>query len=151
MRFDFKLAWWQSKGQGNKIALVVFCVALGVAARVSIGSFLGQLDRALKREARNLLSADLEISSRAPLDPEKKRSLRGALPEGSRVQDTANFVTMAFAPSTGRSRLVELRAVTSAYPFYGELNLSDQPPDKRSLRSLNLLRKFAARPGNYKE
>ena len=72
MIYDIKTAWFLARGQGKKVMILVACVALGVAARVGIGSFLGRLDLALYREARNLMAADIEITSHSPISPEKK-------------------------------------------------------------------------------
>ena len=123
MIYDIKTAWFLARGQGKKVMILVACVALGVAARVGIGSFLGRLDLALYREARNLMAADIEITSHSPISPEKKEAIRGILPKGSRMQDLAGFVTMAASAASGKSRLVEIRAVEPGYPYYGRLEI----------------------------
>ena len=125
--FDVRLAWWHMRGQARRFWLVIFCVGLGVAARVSIGSFMGRLDRALSREARNLLTADIEISKRTPFTAEEEDRIKKALPPPVRLQQVLSFATMGAAPASGATRLLEVRAVGESYPFYGRLQLSDQP------------------------
>ncbi len=119
----FKLAFWQLRGESRKIWLVIFCVALGVASRVAVGSFLTGLSHSLLREARNLLSCDIEILSRSPLSAGKRMELKNILPEGSKIQDMTSLLTMAALEGTPRSRLVELRAVDPGYPFFGKLEI----------------------------
>ena len=104
--------------------LILFCVALGVSARVAVGSFLSQLNFSLLKDTRALLSADLEITSKNPLGQKEKEDMARLLPPGSRSQESVNFVTMAAAPATGKSRLAEVRAAEPSYPFYGELRLA---------------------------
>src|SRR3989338_3300002 len=115
-----RLALWQMRWESRKVWLVLFCVALGVSARVAVGSFLSELRRSLLLEARGLLSCDLEILSRTPIDSQKRRELDQVLKnfwgtgylfpkEIIIVSPEINFLTMASAAKTGKSRLVELR------------------------------------------
>ena len=100
---------------------------------------MGQMDRALMRESRNILGADVEVSGRDPLSAGKNSQLVESLPDGGRVQQMISLVTMAAAPGSGKSRLVELRAVEDGYPFYGTLELSDQPERQGRKASLEKL------------
>jgi len=108
---------------------------------------MGRLDLALSREARQLLMADVEISSRRPLPEKNRDQLAQLLPKGSRTQDLLDFVTMVSAPTSGLSRLVELRAVEQGFPFYGRLRLSDQEGVEADRVSLEKL--FTSKPLAY--
>ncbi len=113
------------RGQAGRAWLFIFCVAVGVAARVGVGNFMASLQMALRRDARVLLGADLELSSKARLDPAKLADLERLAPAGHRVQRKVSLLTMASQPRKGLSRLVQLSAVEAAYPYYGALNAVD--------------------------
>jgi putative ABC transport system permease protein len=122
--FDFKLAWWQLRGQRSRALLFISCVAIGVAARVSVGSFMGDVGRAVKSEARSLLTADLEVAGHAPLDEAKKKDLAGMAGLGARFQDRAEFLSVLSAMR--RSRLCQVSAVEDGYPFYGKFRVQTE-------------------------
>src|SRR4029077_7042853 len=67
--FAVRMAWRETRGAGRHFAVLFGCVALGVAALVSVGTFAANLDRTLTREARALTGGDVELRSAQPLDP----------------------------------------------------------------------------------
>lgn len=119
-----RLGWRLARGQQARIWLLIACIALGVCARVCVGSFSGALDRALAREARPLLGADLEIASNQPLTPEQEADITQALPANARVSHQVRFTTMALAEDSGRARTVEVRAVDPDHPLYGAVDVT---------------------------
>lgn len=122
-----RLAWRLGRGQSARVWLLVACIALGVCARVCVGSFSGALERALVREARPLLGADLEIASNQPLTSAEDQELRLILPASARSTQQVRFTTMALAPGSGRARTVEVRAVDEDHPLYGEVVVTPAP------------------------
>jgi putative ABC transport system permease protein len=116
------------RGQPSRAWLFAFCIAVGVSARVSVGSFLASLDQALALESRSLLTADLEVASGSPLSPAQEALLKAQLPAGTQRVDRISLLTMAASlPSkgqkSGRSRLVQLGAVGPGYPLAGHLTV----------------------------
>jgi len=65
--FAIRMAWRETRGAARHFAVLLGCVALGVAALVSVGTFAANLDRTLTREARTLTGGDLELRSAQPL------------------------------------------------------------------------------------
>ncbi len=116
-----RLGWRLARGQRARVWLLIACIALGVCARVCVGSFSGALDRALTREARPLLGADVEIVSNQPLTPTQETDLQEFLPAPARRAQQVRFTTMALAEESGRARSVEVRAVDPGYPLYGNV------------------------------
>lgn len=127
------------RGQASRAWLFVFCIAVGVAARVSVGSFLASLDAALSRESRTLLSADLELSGGRPLGKARAVELRQLLPPATAVSERVSLLTMASAGTHAgrrRSRLVQLSAVDGDYPLVGEMKVEGGDPWRLSSADL---------------
>ena len=119
----------EARGSGGRILFFMACLAIGVAAVVAVASLSSSLDSAVRREARQLLAADLKVSGRRPLPEELEKALSGR--EGLARTDLRELVTLVAGgtPSAGggaRSQLVELKVVDGFYPFYGSLEL--EPP-----------------------
>jgi putative ABC transport system permease protein len=128
----WRLAWRISRGQSARLWLLIICMALGIAARVCVGSFSASLDRALTAEARPLLGADIEIAANQPLSEEQQADLLATLPVSAQRSAQVRFTTMAIGGEDSgatnntnrRARTVEVRAVDHHYPLYGNVVLS---------------------------
>src|SRR5688572_24918954 len=112
-----QLAWRLVRGQRARALLAVGCIALGVCARVGIGTFQGQFENALAREARQLLGGDLEISANRPLTVDERATIAAHLPVGARTQESLGLLTMGVAG--GAARPVDLLVVDPDYPPAG--------------------------------
>jgi putative ABC transport system permease protein len=122
------MAWRETRGGWRHFGVVLGCVALGVAALVSVGTLAANLDRMLTREARTLTGGDLELRSARPLDGAERAAL-GELERAGAVTTVVRDVAgMAREPSRGSSLLVEVRAVERAYPLYGHVETTPPAP-----------------------
>jgi putative ABC transport system permease protein len=77
------------------------------------------MDRAIQREARSLLAADVELRTTRSLTPEAATILRGLDARGIARMHLSELVAMA--AGAGGTQLIELKAVEPGYPFYGRL------------------------------
>lgn len=128
MNFIFKLAWRDSRAARRRLALFSLSIVLGIAALVAIGSFTDNLRRAIDTQAKALLGADLAVDSRTALSDEARVFLDGL--GGEQAQDVTFASMVVFPDSGGQTRLISLRAVEGAYPFYGEfLTVPENAPD----------------------
>ena len=93
-------------------------IMFGIAALVAIGSFGHNLKRNVDLQTRTLIGADLAVSSRQPYSEEEWRDLEAI--DGELARETS-FSSMVFFPKNESSRLIQVRAVEGAFPFYGEL------------------------------
>ncbi len=125
--FAIRMAWRETRGAARHFAVLLGCVALGVAALVSVGTFAANLDRTLTREARTLTGGDLELRSAQPLDATARAALDELVRKGAVVTTVREMVAMARAPARGATLLVELKAVEHAYPLYGHVETA--PPE----------------------
>lgn len=119
-RFVLRMAWREGRAARRRLSLLTGAVAAGVAALVAINSFTVNLTDSVAAQARALLGADLSISSRRPF-PERTSLLVDSLATTDRVARVVSFAGMAYVPRTTGVRLVQVRALEPAYPFYGEI------------------------------
>ncbi|MCO4098846.1 MAG: FtsX-like permease family protein [Gemmatimonas sp.] len=116
-----RLAWRESRTARRRLALYMSSIAFGVAALVAIDSFAGNVTRSIRDQSRTLLGGDMALSARATFPAVVDTlvdSLRNAGVPSSRV---TTFASMALADPSGNTRLVQVRAVSPGYPFYGAI------------------------------
>lgn len=159
--FPLLFAWRDSRTARRRLFLSSTAIMLGVAALVAIGSLADNLRRAVDRQARSLLGADLAVTSRSGWSPEIDAALDhlAARVPGSEQAREAMFSSMVtFPQSGGQTRLATIRAFEGAYPFYGDIVTEPATPaagassllaDGRSaLVEKTLLVQFGAKVGD---
>ena len=116
-----RLAWRESRFARSRLLLFLSSVALGVAALTAVQSFAVNFERGVQEQARELLGADLQIRARTTFGPATEALVDSLAAAGVPVARTVGTTSMALAPGTGRTRLVQLRGADAAYPFYGRI------------------------------
>jgi putative ABC transport system permease protein len=111
---------------GRRLWVHGMAVALGVAALVAINSFREDLRASIRAQARAILGADLELRRNRPFPDSVQAVLDSAAAAGVPVSYATSFASMALAPSTGMTRLVQVRAVAGDAPYYGAV--TTRPP-----------------------
>lgn len=111
-------------------------VVLAVAAVVAAFSFRENLQSNVQAQSKSLLGADLALHSREPFSAEDEALFRSL---GGNQSRQVGFASMAFFPRSGDSRLVQVRAISGTFPYYGALE--SDPPFSRDLffRGVNAL------------
>ena len=132
LRFAFRHALRESRSGWRRIGLYMSSITLGVAALVAINSFRGSLVGSVEQESRNLLGADLRLTSNRPFT-EPVQAIIDSAAQQYELSTVTTLVSMASAPSTGEVRLIQLRATEGAYPFYG--SVVTKPADAWARRS----------------
>lgn len=122
MIFLLKFAWRDARASRGRLALTALAVVAGVAALAATGSLGQNIRAAIDLQAKALLGADLVVESRSAPDEEVDAFLRGLGGEQAREQAFASMLAVLGPEKrvTG-SRLVTVRAVDAAYPYYGEV------------------------------
>ena len=135
----------ESRGAGGKLAFFVVCLAVGVAAVVSVAGLASGIDRGLRREARRLLAADLVVKSEKALPEAVDKALdalRTSHP-GTRTAIVKEMGTIVAAPLRGplpgASALVQLKAVGPGWPFYGVVDTEPRQPIEDLLKDGGVL------------
>jgi putative ABC transport system permease protein len=152
--FVFRMAWRDSRRSRRRLVLFSFSVVLGIAALVAIGSFTANLRQAIEDQAKTLLGADMAIISREKLAPEVQRDLNS---RGTESSTEVMFASMAVFPSSGgQTRLVTIRAMEGAYPFYGDVQTEPagvfvqlrDPASDAAVVEETLMAQFGLKPGD---
>ncbi|NUQ82654.1 MAG: ABC transporter permease [Bacteroidetes bacterium] len=123
MRLHFirKLAVEEFRSQKSRIGFLVLSVFLGVAALVAVSSFSDNLKESVELQSRKLKGSDLSFSANREFPDSLSQvfdSLRSAGMEESRI---TQFLSMAINPEDMNSRLVQVRAMSGGYPWYGDV------------------------------
>ncbi len=128
LAFPLRTAWRATRGSWRHFLAFFACIALGVAALVSVGTFAASLDRALAGEAKALTGGDVELRSARPPDAAARGALDRLRAEGATTTAVRELAAMARNPANGASLLVELKAVEAAYPLYGRVTVAPSRP-----------------------
>ena len=116
--WTWRMAWRDSRRSRKQLALFSCSIVLGIAALAAIGSLNRNLGQAVEEQTKALLGADLVINSRDAFTPEEDRWLQGLGGEQSRE---VSFSSMIFFTRTEGTRLVQVRALSGNFPYYGKL------------------------------
>lgn len=112
------MAWRDSRKNFSRLILFISSIILGIAALVSIFSLGDSLSAEINNQAAALIGADLEISTNKPI-PENIQPLMDSIP-GERAEQRS-FASMVYFPKSQGTRLIQVRALTGKFPFYGEI------------------------------
>ncbi len=128
MNFILLMALREIRSSWKRLLFFFICIAIGVGSIVALRSVIQNVRAALATETRTLIASDILLSSNTPM-PADVRALVAREAKAGRVAETTDAVEIAtmVRPADGRpvARMVELRAVQAAFPFYGALTLRD--------------------------
>jgi len=133
------------------LLLSVMCVVLGVLSVVAAFSFHDNVQSSVRTQAKSLLGADLALDSRQPFTPEAETLIRSLAGDQSRQ---IGFASMAYFAGSGKSRLVQVRALTGKFPYYGVLEteprsaVTELEAGANALVDENLMLQFDAQVGD---
>lgn len=111
----------ESRGARGRLLFFTACLALGVAAIVGVASLITAIEDGLRAQSRDLLAADVSVDSRRAL-PKELDTFFADRPGAERT-DVEELATMSSAKKTGKSKLVEAKAIHGRFPFYGAIGL----------------------------
>jgi putative ABC transport system permease protein len=115
------IAWRESRTARRRLLLYMSSISLGVTALVAIDSFTDNVTESVHEQSRALLGGDVLIASRDTFSAKTRQLLDSFSQSGIGVARVTSFASMALAQRSGGTRLVQVRAVTPNYPFYGQI------------------------------
>jgi putative ABC transport system permease protein len=125
----FRFALREMRGGLSGFYVFIACIALGVMSIAGIGSLAASLANGLARQGQVILGGDLSFTL---IQREAKAAERAFLQDHGAVSAAATLRAMARA-GDGQATLVEVKAVDTAYPLYGTVELDPAGPLKAAL------------------
>ena len=127
MSFVARMVVRELRASWRRLAFFFVCVAIGVGTIVALRSVIQSVGVAMTSETRALTAADILIESDQPWTDEALALIEESLdaePDVVRTRsiETATMVRPADDNKTV-TKVIELRGVESAFPFYGEFVL----------------------------
>lgn len=112
------MAWRDSRRNRSRLFLFISSIILGIAALVAIYSFEYNLRQDIDSQAKSLLGADMviETSKAVPKD-----ILPVLMTLGDERSEERTFASMIYFPRSEGTRLVNVKALQGAYPYYGQI------------------------------
>ncbi|SLN12162.1 ABC transporter permease [Oceanibacterium hippocampi] len=108
------------RGTLRHFRVFLACLALGVTAIAGVGSFSTAIVAGMARDGQAILGGDVSLRL---THREATAEQLDWLAERGRVSESVTMRAMA-GSETGTRTLVELKAVDSVYPLYGQLSLT---------------------------
>src|ERR1700761_8296229 len=150
-RWYLLMAWRDSRRDQGRLLLFIASIVLGIAALVSTLSFGRNLREDIDDQAKELLGADMVISSNKPLS-KAVQALADSLP--NKHSEECSFASMVSFVRSRQSRLVQVRAIEGDYPYYGDLATTPASAamgfreKQEALVDKTLLLQYGAHPGD---
>jgi putative ABC transport system permease protein len=151
LRWTLLMAWRDSRRNRSRLLLFVSSIILGIAALVAIYSLGDVLRSEIDEQAAGLLGADLEISGNKPI----KKTLGSMVDSlGDRVSEQKNFSSMIYFPKNGKTRLIEVKALSGDFPYYSDFETTPATAARsfrkaqQALVDKTLMLQFDAKPGD---
>lgn len=111
-------------GDLRGFSVFIACIVIGVAAISGVGAVSQSLSEGLAREGRTILGGDVSVATTMRrLSPQEREFFE----RNGRVCEIALMRAMARS-ATGEATLVEIKAVDSAYPNAGAVELTPAQP-----------------------
>ena len=145
-----KMAWRDGRASLSRLLLFMAAIILGIAAVVSIQLFSNTLKENIKTQSKSLMGADFIIDSRKKPSAKVLQIIDSLKADASEV----NFVSMAAFPKNEDTKLVKVRALQGAFPFYGNLTTTPEragvtyQKQGGALVDATLLLQFNLQPGD---
>lgn len=145
------MAWRDSRRNRSRLLLFVSSIVLGIAALVAIYSLGDNMRREIDLQAAALIGADLEISGNKPPEPSIKPLIDSL---GDRKSEERSFTSMIFFLKNEGTRLVQVKALKGAFPYYGKLETIPEAAgiafrkEKHALVDQTLMLQYNAKVGD---
>jgi putative ABC transport system permease protein len=136
MTFVMRMLARELRSSWQRLLFFFVCVAIGVGAIVALRSVIQSVRTGLMSEARSIIASDVLISTNRPWTTEVLQPLEERLRGDGVLEriDAIETATMVRAEGgADAARMVELRGVQPAFPFYGRVVLQDGRPYSHDL------------------
>jgi putative ABC transport system permease protein len=145
------MAWRDSRRNRSRLFLFISSIILGIAALVAIYSFEYNLRNDIDSQAKTLLGADLIIETNKTIKEESLPMLKSL---GTERSEERTFASMIYFQKNGGTRLVNVRALSGDFPYYGNIETTPKTASrsfrlgKQALVDKTLMLQYDAKPGD---
>jgi putative ABC transport system permease protein len=145
------MAWRDSRRNRSRLFLFISSIILGIAALVAIYSFEYNLRNDIDSQAKTLLGADLIIETNKTIKEESLPMLKSL---GTERSEERTFASMIYFQKNGGTRLVNVRALSGDFPYYGDIETTPKTASrsfrlgKQALVDKTLMLQYDAKPGD---
>ena len=137
MKFVLGMAVRETRSSFRRLIFFFICIAVGVAAIVALRSVIRSVRDVLGGEARSLIAADALIGTTRDWTPAARATIDRRLAEAGATARTETIETPTMVRPTDpvriAARMVELKAIQTGFPLYGEMTLEGGQPYSHSL------------------
>jgi putative ABC transport system permease protein len=128
MKFVWRMARREIRSSWKRLLFFFLCIGIGVGATVALRSTIQNVGTAMVSEARNILTADVQVDSSREMNEATLATIRriaGARGVLGQTQ-TIEAATMLRPADDARegALMVELKGIEAPYPLYGEFKLA---------------------------
>ncbi len=144
------MAYRDAKASKVRLLLFIASIILGIAAVVAIQLLSDNLKANIQRQSKSLMGADYIIDSRQEPTERAQAIIDSLQPDAKEV----NFVSMVAFPKNGGTKLVKVRGIEGAFPFYGTIETlpataaTTYQNDHGALVDATLMLQFNVQPGD---
>ena len=127
MKFILQMARRELRSSWRRLLFFFACIAVGVGAIAAGRSMLQNAHAAMTSEARTLLTADVQLDSGRPWEPEALAVIdRIAQPVALARTETIESPTMARPADSSHegAMMIELKGIDASFPLLGEFTLT---------------------------
>jgi len=127
MRFILRMTVRELRASWRRLLFFFLCVAVGVGAIVTLRSMIQSLRHGLMSEARALIASDVIVQTNRAWTPAVRGKIDAILAGAPVLAETESIETPTMVRGergAAVARMVELRGVEPAFPFYGTLALA---------------------------
>ncbi len=117
-KWVWRMAWRDARHNFSRLFLFAASLITGIAAVVSLDALNNSLQNEIQTNAKELLGADLVITSDKKFDQEFLDHVDSL---GYPFASEADMASMVLFINSGQSRLIKLVALEGPFPFYGKI------------------------------
>lgn len=128
MKFILRMARREIRSSWRRLLFFFLCIGIGVGSIVALRTTVQNVNRSVAGEARQLLTADVQLDSTRPWKPESLEIIervartQGVLARTETIE--ANTMARPAAAANQAAMMVELKGIEPPFPLYGDFTLA---------------------------
>jgi len=128
MKFIWRMARREIRSSWKRLLFFFLCIGIGVGAIVALRSTIQNVNAAMVSEARNILTADVQVDSTREMNEatlaviKRISDARGIMAETQTIE--ASTMLRPADDAREGALMVELKGIDAPYPLYGEFTLA---------------------------